>query len=296
MRRLEQIAPVVAMTAMLSVTVAAQEATKIGQKQISAPAGTSIEVETAAGAGGACDNSVSRKTSGGGLIKRYKLAYLYALTEYRIGTCEAIDPGAWTLTHQQKCKPPNGGPEVNCGTVTTGTLTNLPLGNGDCPGHTYNFASICYTWDEHIDWKINDKIKATWNSTDFSTPNVFPVNVKIKYPTSETTQPKGFVGDGGLGLWKQTLHLASDPNFDWSGNSVQETDPGPDIAANDTCFCPGSAIGQFYKISGGIWFGLVNTIPGDVGPQTKGSGDTITWAGAPLLGRFFATNRASRCP
>jgi len=167
MRRPGQIALVFAMAAMPSVTVAAQEATPIGQNRAGAPAGTSVEVETAADAG-ACDNSVSRKTAGGGLIKRYKLAFLYALTEYRTVTCEAIDPGAWTLTHQQKCKPPSGGPEVDCGTVTLGTLTNLPLGNGDCPGHTYNFASICYTWDEHIDWKIKDKISATWNSTDFS--------------------------------------------------------------------------------------------------------------------------------
>jgi hypothetical protein len=172
-----QIALVFAMAAMASVTVAAQEATPIGQKRAGAPAATSGEAETEAGAGTACDNSVSRSTSGGGLIKRYKLAFLYALTEYNTGTCDAIDQGAWTITHQQKCKPPSGGPEVNCGTVTTGVLKKLPLGNGDCPGHTYNFASICYTWDEHIDWKINDKIKATWNSTDFSRPMNFPVNV-----------------------------------------------------------------------------------------------------------------------
>ena len=290
-----QIALVFAMAAMASVTVAAQEATKIGQNRAGAPAGTSGEVETEAGAGTACDNSVSRSTSGGGLIKRYTLAYLYALTEYNTGTCEAINQGAWTITHEGKCKPPSGGPEVNCGTVTTGVLKKLPLGNGDCPGHTYNFASICYTWDEHIDWKIKAKTGATWNSTDFSMPMNFPVNVKIKYPTSETTEGKGFGGDAGIGLWKQTLRNA-DPIFDWSGNSVQETDPGPDIAANDTCWCAGSAIGQFYKITGGVWYGPATMAGGDFGPQKNGKWgyDHVGWCTS--HGAFFCSNAAAPVP
>ena len=294
MRRLGQFALVFAMAVMSSVTVAAQEATPIGQKRAGAPVGTSVEAETEAGAA-ACDNSVSRSTAGGGLIKRYKLAYLYALTEYNTGTCEGIDQGAWTLTHQQKCKPPAGGPEVNCGTVTTGTLRQLALGNGDCPGHLYNFASICYTWDEHIDWKIKDKIKATWNSTDFTMPMVFPVNVKIKYPTSETTEGKGFGGDAGIGLWKQTLHLASDPTFDWSGNSVQETDPGPDNPANDTCWCPGSSFGQFYKITGGVWYAPTD-IGGDFGPNKNGKWgyDHVGWC--ETHGAFFCSNPAFPTP
>jgi hypothetical protein len=293
MRRPGQIALVFAMAAMASVTVAAQEATPIGQKRAGAPVGTSVEAETEAGTG-ACDNSVSRSTSGGGLIKRYKLAYLYALTEYNPFTCDPIDPGAWTLTHQQICKPPFGGPEVNCGTVTLGTLTNLALGNGDCPGHTYNFASICYTWDEHIDWKIKDKIKATWNSTDFSMPMVFPVNVKIKYPTSETTIWAN-LGDAGIGQWKQTLRNA-DPIFDWSGNSVQETDPGPDNAANDTCWCPGSAIGQFYKITGGVWYGPATMAGGDFGPKKNGKWgyDHVGWCAS--HGAFFCSNAAFPVP
>jgi hypothetical protein len=263
-----QIALVFAMAAMASVTVAAQEATPIGQKRAGAPAATTGEAETEAGAGTACDNSVSRSTSGGGLIKRYKLAYLYALTEYNTGTCEAIDQGAWTITHEGKCKPPSGGPEVNCGTVTTGVLKKLPLGNGDCPGHTYNFASICYTWDEHIDWKIKAKTDATWNSADFSMPMVFPVNVKIKYPTSETTGGVGWDANAN-GEWLQTLKNA-DPNFDWSGNSVQETDPGPDNPANDTCWCNKSAIPQFYKITGGVWYGPATMAGGDFGPKKNG--------------------------
>ena len=172
--------------------------------------------------------------------------------------------------------------------MTTGVLKKLPLGNGDCPGHTYNFASICYTWDEHIDWKIKAKTDATWNSADKSIPMNFPVNVKIKYPTSETTEGKGFGGDAGLGLWKQTLRNA-DPNFDWSGNSVQKTDPGPDIAANDTCWCPGSAIGQYFQISGGVWYGPATTPGGDFGPQKNGKWgyDHVGWCTA--LGMHFCS-------
>jgi hypothetical protein len=68
MRRPGQIALVFAMAAMASVTVAAQEATPIGQKRAGAAVGTSVEAETEAGAGTACDNSVSGSTLGGGLI------------------------------------------------------------------------------------------------------------------------------------------------------------------------------------------------------------------------------------
>jgi len=122
----------------------------------------------------------------------------------------------------------------------------------------------------------------------------FPVNVKIKYPTSETTIWAN-LGDAKIGQWKQTLHLASDANFDWSGNSVQETDPGPDNPANDTCWCPGSAIGQFYRISGGIWYEPTD-VGGDFGPKMNGKWgyDHVGWCAA--HGAFFCSNPAFPVP
>lgn len=132
-------------------------------------------------AAAACDNSVSRSTSGGGVIRRYKLAYLYALTEYNTSTCAPISQGTWTVTGQQKCG------KVNCGSATRGTLTGLHLGNGDCADHTYNFAAICYTWNIHSDEKITDQLSATWKAPDFNSPFQFPIRVAIVRPTSETT-------------------------------------------------------------------------------------------------------------
>ncbi len=245
MLRLGQVALVVALVAIPSLTVAAQEAPPVGPNAIAAPAGTPAEIDAAVAA--ACDRNLSRSTSGGGKIKRYTLTYLYALTEYDRVTCAANGKGAWTLNSQQKCGT------KNCGTVTFGTLTSLPLGNGDCPGHLYDFAAICYTWNIHSDEKIRDVIIGTWKSPHFTQPHTFPVNVPIVYPSSETSSGAGWDGFGA-GLWKQTLHSASDPTFDWALNTVQETDPGTGKSTNDTCWCKGSTIQPFWRITGGTWF------------------------------------------
>jgi len=260
-----------ALVALSSFTVAAQEATPIQQSKVgvSAPLTAAGEIEAPAAAG--CTNGISLSTSGGGSIKRYKLSYLYAYTEYRLPPdCSAVSPGSWTLNSQQKCNPPKGAGET-CGKVTFGKLTGYHLANGDCKDHTYTFAAICYTWNAHNNWEITDKIGANWTTPDgdFNLPFQFPIKVPIVYPTSETTKGVGWDTNAN-GDWLQKLHSSSDSTFDWSWNSVQETDPGPDDPTNDTCWCQGSAIKQFYKITGGIWYGPTNA-SGDFGPQKDGS-------------------------
>jgi hypothetical protein len=225
-----------------------------------APGGAGTATEAAA----ACNNTVLGTSLA--TIKRYTLTLAYGLTEYNPSTCAPIDKGKWTATTTQTCTPPSGGTAGECGKVSYGTVT-AQLGNGDCPGKNFNFAAICYTWNKHIDWQVTDQISSTWVSKDFTTPEVFPVTVPIVYPSSETTSAKGW--DTAInGQWEQTLHSATDPSIDWSGSSVQETDPGPDHPANDRCWCKGSAIDQFYKITGGLW-GPSST-GGDFGPKKGG--------------------------
>jgi hypothetical protein len=290
MLRVGQVALVFALAAIPSFAVAVQEPAPIGQNRVSAPAAPPAAFETSAAAA-ACDNSIPRNTAGGGNVKRYKLTFLYALTEYNTGTCAPISRGSWAVTKQEKCGKPN------CGKVTFGILTGLHLANGDCPDHVYNFAAICYTWNRHSNEAIKDAIAATWTAPDFNWAYQFPVRVPVVRPTSETTQASGWDGDG-LGQWQQTLHSAPDPAFDWALNTVRETDPGTGSASNDTCHCPGSAIDPFWKITGGTWY-----------PDEKGVWDDYDHVGwcsahgpsfcpdtsAPLPVQYYRQKRRAPC-
>jgi hypothetical protein len=82
--------------------------------------------------------------------------FVDAWVEYNVDTCEEISAGAWTVN----TAPKNG-------TTATGTVTGT-LANGDCPGVTFTFAAIYYTWtstDEKVD---TDHFKATWKAPDFT--------------------------------------------------------------------------------------------------------------------------------
>jgi hypothetical protein len=224
--------------------LSAQAALAAGQIQTGAPDLAAAEAAIAAAPPTGCNNTVLPT----GPMKRYQTTYLYALTEYNTGTCAPNGPGSWSLNSQQQCDG------ENCGNVTFGVLKNLPLGNGDCPGHRYNFGLICYKWVKHDNIKITDSVNATWDAPTLSDPTLtFPIKVPIVYPTSETTKAKGWDPEG-LGLWSQMLKNDSDPDFDWSLNSVRETNPGGGNSANDTCWCAGSAFDPFWKITGGKWF------------------------------------------
>jgi hypothetical protein len=62
---------------------------------------------------------------------------IQAWTEYDTVTCDAISPGEYTIPQPAKH-----------GTISTNTRGPFSLGNGDCPGHTYNFAFAYYNWTD----------------------------------------------------------------------------------------------------------------------------------------------------
>jgi hypothetical protein len=251
--------------------------TSSGSTRVAAPDLSSFNGEMQAAAAAACDNSTLPGKQGGGKIARYKITYIYALTEYNTGTCKANGKGSWTINSQQKCD------KTNCGKITLGTLTGLHLGNGDCPDHVYNFAALCYTWTQYNDAKIKDSIGATWHPPTLPDQNyTFPISVPIVYPTSETVEFDGW-DPQGYGKWKQTLHNDKDPSFDWSLNTVQETDAGGN-PSTDKCWCKGSKYDPFYKITGGTWY-----------PDDKGvwADDYVGW-GATYI-KYYRTKRRAPC-
>jgi hypothetical protein len=66
-----------------------------------------------------------------------------------------------------------------------------------------------------------------------------------------------------IGRWRQTLHTpADDPSFDFSGESVQETDAAG--THSDTCWFAGSMFKKGGKISGGTWDVVKGNLWGDL--------------------------------
>src|SRR5262245_14180502 len=132
-----------------SVSVAEETATaRIGE-----PA-SSRGANLASTAAAACDESALPGIPGGGKLKRYKLTFLAGYTEYDPETCKPHGAGSWVVASQEQC---DGKP---CGTVTLGVLANHTLSSGSCAGHSYDFASLCYTWTRHSDAKITDTVNA----------------------------------------------------------------------------------------------------------------------------------------
>jgi hypothetical protein len=62
---------------------------------------------------------------------------IQAYTEYDPDTCDAISPGSYNITQPAKH-----------GTISNNTRGPFSLGNGDCPGHTYNFQFAYYNWTD----------------------------------------------------------------------------------------------------------------------------------------------------
>ncbi len=82
--------------------------------------------------------------------------FIDAWVEYNVDTCTEISAGSWTVT----TAPKNG-------TTATATVTGT-LGNGDCPGVTFTFAAIYYTWTSKNPKVDTDTFAATWTSPDYS--------------------------------------------------------------------------------------------------------------------------------
>ncbi len=81
--------------------------------------------------------------------------FVDAWVEYNVDTCVEISAGSWTVTTAPKY-----------GTTATGTVTGT-LGNGDCPGVTFTFAAIYYTWTSTNPKVATDTFAATWTSPDY---------------------------------------------------------------------------------------------------------------------------------
>lgn len=79
-----------------------------------------------------------------------------AWVEYNTQTCTLISSGTWTVT-----TPPVYG-------VTATGIVDGMLGNGDCPGTTFPFGAIFYTWTSTDPNAATDSFAATWMSPDFS--------------------------------------------------------------------------------------------------------------------------------
>lgn len=82
--------------------------------------------------------------------------FIDAWVEYNPTTCVEISAGSWTVT----TKPKHG-------FTTTGTVSGT-LGNGDCPGVTFTFGAIYYTWSGKDPKVDTDTFAATWTSPDYT--------------------------------------------------------------------------------------------------------------------------------
>lgn len=121
--------------------------------------------------------------------------YAFALVEYNPEKCTEISPGAWTVT----TAPKRGTNEFG---FVTGTL-----GNGDCPGVTFVFGAIYYTWTSAVSTTPTDSFGATWTSPDFTGPYTFGVTLII---------PKDFKQVGpGTARADGVLHF----NYSWASTS-----------------------------------------------------------------------------
>jgi hypothetical protein len=183
---------------------------------------------------GATSNRESRTS-----VSRYTKTAMAKYVEYNSITCAQISSGSWSA-----------GTSPDYGTISYGTTTGQ-LSSGDCPGVTFTFGTIFYTWDEHSNRSSTDSFSATWKSPGFNIYRLFNVTVPVVRPAQETEVFSGWWGRT-IGLWEQTLRPPSnDPTFDFSWDLVREFDPG--YGGRDTCWMKGSAFDPMTAITGGTW-------------------------------------------
>ncbi len=98
-------------------------------------------------------------------VSRKVQTFVVAYAEYNPTTCVEISSGTWAVTTAPKY-----------GTTATGTVSGT-LGNGDCPGDTFTFGAIYYTWTSTNRNVTTDSFAATWTSPDYTVVN--DVNVTL---------------------------------------------------------------------------------------------------------------------
>lgn len=98
--------------------------------------------------------------------------YVDAWVEYYPSSCIEISPGAWTVP----TLPTKGVPATR---RTTGFLAN-----GDCPGTSFIFDTIFYTWQSTAKDATTDFFAATWTSPDFTVNDT--VNITLALVTIQS--------------------------------------------------------------------------------------------------------------
>ncbi|MGH6839368.1 MAG: hypothetical protein ACREDT_11330 [Methylocella sp.] len=171
-------------------------------------------------------------------LVRYTAEIVEINLEWMPTLCIENSPGAWTVT---------AGPTYGKATIGT-EFIQAP--DGECPGKFFTFATISYEWtarnNKTISDTIDDTFNADWKSPDgiFDIHFTFNINVPVVRPDHEETAFMGWFdpssGAGPIGIWKQTLvgPPDTDPDFDFSGEIVQEFPAAP--AGPDTCWDPKS--------------------------------------------------------
>jgi hypothetical protein len=100
-----------------------------------------------------------------------------AMTEYNPRTCQAISPGNYRVPMQPKD-----------GTIRTELIGPYPLGNGDCPGHTFTFIMSTYDWT-NADTnactsaeECRDNFTVEWYTPDDKFHQQFPMTATLVKP------------------------------------------------------------------------------------------------------------------
>jgi len=122
--------------------------------------------------------------------------FVYALAEYNASTCVEVSSGTWSVTTAP-----------NYGKTSTGTVTG-PAGNGACPGVTFTFGAIYYTWTSKDPAGVSsDSFAATWTSPEYTVPET--VGITLIVPVNYTQNGPGVAKPGGV------LHF----NYTWASTS-----------------------------------------------------------------------------
>lgn len=115
--------------------------------------------------------------------------YMDAWIEYNTLTCTPISSGSWTVN-----------PAPTNGTTSTGIL-NAPLGGGLCPGVTFPFGALYYTWTSTDPKAQTDAFTGVWQSPDYVETDTISITLASAVVQSadvtQTTIPVVIAGPTG---------------------------------------------------------------------------------------------------
>jgi 3D (Asp-Asp-Asp) domain-containing protein len=139
-----------------------------------------------------------------------------AWVEYNPTTCTEISPGSWDVTT-----------EPQYGKTTKGTVVGT-LGNGDCPGDTFTFAAIYYTWTSTDPNVTTDYFAATWTSPDYQVTdevNVALSTVSLSRQSLMQVEATGTPDGGSFSYSAQSVTGSSLAGIDIATGVTATTNP-----------------------------------------------------------------------